>query len=355
MDSSADSEATQPERAVYERYAQAARAVEPALCCAVPYDAKLLQAIPQEVLERDYGCGDPTRFVKRGETVLDLGSGSGKVCFMLSQIVGPTGHVIGVDCNSEMLALARQHHSTVATRIGHANVEFRRGLIQDLQLDLERLESEMRAEPVRDAEGWLRLRDREDRLRREQPLVASGSIDVIVSNCVLNLVRRQDRLELFAEMYRVLRPGGRAAISDIVADQPVPAPLRDDPELFSGCLSGAFREPEFLQAFVDAGFRNVEIAEWQPQPWQTVAGIEFRSMTVVAYKPALPEAVDRRHEVLYRGPFQRVITDAGQSFVRGERTLVGEDTLESIRTGALSGQFLATGATPSTGRPSKCC
>jgi arsenite methyltransferase len=353
MDSPIRLEATPSERAVYERYAHAARALEPALCCAVPYDAKLLEVIPREVLERDYGCGDPTRYVKPGEAVLDLGSGSGKVCFLLSQIVGSTGRVIGVDCNAEMLALSRKHQPEVAARIGHANVEFRRGLIQDLQLDLDRLEAEMRADPVQDAEGWLRLRDRETRLRREYPLIASGSIDVIVSNCVLNLVRREDRLQLFAEMFRVLRPGGRASISDIVADQPVPAALQDDPELFSGCLSGAFRELEFLQAFVDAGFRDVLIAQWQPQPWQTVAGIEFRSMTVVAHKPTLPEAVERRHEVLYRGPFQRVTIDAGQTFVRGERTLVGEDTLQSIRTGALAGQFLATALT--TEQPAKCC
>lgn len=355
MDSLTPVESTSPERAVYERYAQAAQALQPALCCAVPYDAKLLEVIPREVLDRDYGCGDPTRYTAPGETILDLGSGSGKVCFMLSQIVGPTGRVIGVDCNAEMLALARRHQSAVATQIGHANVEFRRGLIQDLQLDLDRLDAAMQAEPVQDAEGWLRLRDLETRLRREHPLVASGSVDVIVSNCVLNLVRRQDRLQLFAEMFRVLRPGGRAAISDIVADQPVPPALQADPELFSGCLSGAFLEPEFLQAFVDAGFRDVRIAEWPPQPWQTVAGIEFRSMTVVAHKPALPETVERRHEVLYRGPFQRVTTDAGQSFVRGERTLVGDDTLESLRKGGLAGQFLETDGAVAIQPPTRCC
>src|SRR5437660_1542566 len=132
--------------------------------------------------------------------------------------------------------------------------------------------------------NYLELRDLEDRLRREEPLVADESIDCVVSNCVLNLVRPEDKPRLFAEVFRVLRRGGRAAISDIVADEDVPADLQADPELWSGCISGALREDAFLAAFEAAGFHGIRLAERRAEPWRIVRGIEFRSVTVVAYK-----------------------------------------------------------------------
>ncbi len=108
------------EAATRQRYAEAARVREAALCCPVDYDPRFLAAIPKEVIERDYGCGDPSRHVRPGDTVLDLGSGGGKICFIASQITGPTGRVIGVDMNDAMLALARSAAPEVAARIGHA-------------------------------------------------------------------------------------------------------------------------------------------------------------------------------------------------------------------------------------------
>ena len=115
-------------------------------------------------------------------------------------------------------------------------------------------------------------------------MVPDESVDCVVSNCVLNLVRPGDRRQLFAETFRVLRLGGRAAISDIVSDEDVPEHLQNDPELWSGCVSGAFREDRFLKAFEDAGFYEVQIAARQSEPWRTIEGIEFRSLTVVAHK-----------------------------------------------------------------------
>jgi SAM-dependent methyltransferase len=273
-----------PEAAVGQRYAAAAKEVDPALCCPVAYPVHYLDAVPEEVLAKDYGCGDPTPYVQPGETVLDLGAGAGKLAFILAQVVGPQGCVIGIDCNREMLVLARRHAPGVAGRLGFANVEFRNGLIQDLQLDLDRLAAELADRPIRSLEDWLALRATEDRLRRERPLVADESVDCVVSNCVLNLVRPQDRRRLFEELFRVLRPGGRAAISDIVANRDVPLALQSDPELWSGCVSGAYREDRFLQAFEEAGFQDVRIAKRETEPWRTVAGIEFRSATVLAQK-----------------------------------------------------------------------
>ncbi len=272
------------EEAVRSRYASAARETETALCCSVAYDAKRLAVIPHEIIERDYGCGDPTPFVRPGDVVVDLGSGGGKVAYIAAQIVGAAGRVIGVDCNLEMLALARRHRETVAERLGYANVEFRCGMIQDLQLDLDLLAAELARSPVTDQQSWLDLRATEERLRRERPMIADASVDCIVSNCVLNLVRQQDRSQLFAEIFRVLRSGGRAAISDIVASEDVSAELRRDPELWSGCVSGAYREDRFVQAFEQAGFREVEIVQRQAEPWQVVGGIEFRAVTVLATK-----------------------------------------------------------------------
>ena len=279
-----DLKAATTEEAVRERYSAGAHAVEPALCCPVIYDPRYLHVIPAEILERDYGCGDPTPFVRPGDTVLDLGCGGGKVCFIAAQIVGPKGRVVGVDCNRDMLSLARRHRPTVAERLGFDNIEFRCGLIQDLRLDLDLLADELARHPVRDQWDWLAVRSIEERLRTERPMVPDDSVDCVVSNCVLNLVRDADRHQLFAEIYRVLRRHGRAAISDIVADQDVPGHLRRDVQLWSGCLSGAYREDAFLRAFEEAGFHGLEIVKRQREPWQTVEGIEFRSITVLAHK-----------------------------------------------------------------------
>jgi arsenite methyltransferase len=252
-------------------------------------------ALPEAALLASLGCGNPTALadLHPGETVLDLGSGSGKACFIASQVVGPTGRVIGVDMSDEMLALARGAAPRVAERVGHANVEFRKGRIQDLALDVEAADAYLAAHPVRSAEDLSRAEAALAELRRDRPLVADGSVDVLISNCVLNLVRPADKRALFAEIHRVLRRGGRAVISDIVCDEDVPEHLQRDPELWSGCISGAFREDRFLEAFEEAGFYGIEVIERQQQPWQTVEGIEFRSLTVVAYRGKEGVCLDR--------------------------------------------------------------
>jgi arsenite methyltransferase len=314
------------EQAVRNRYAEAAKKVERELCCPVSYDRKLLEAIPEEVLTCDYGCGDPTRHLEPGDTVLDLGSGSGKICFLASQIVGPTGKVFGVDMNDEMLTVARRNAPLVAQNIGYANVEFRKGKIQDLSLDLELVDQRLKETTVRSAEGLSALESQINELRRARPLIPGNSIDVVVSNCVLNLVRPEDKRQLFSEIFRVLRRGGRAVISDIVSDEDVPQELQENPELWSGCISGAFREDLFFQAFEEAGFYGITTLERQDEPWHTVEGIEFRSVTVAAYKGKEGPCWDQKHAVIYRGPFRQVEDDDGHVLKRGIRTAVCEKT-----------------------------
>lgn len=278
------------EAAVNSRYSDAAKAPEAALCCRTRYDEKLLEAIPAEVLERDYGCGNPSAHLRAGETVLDLGSGSGKICFIASQVVGSEGEVIGIDVNDDMLALARKSAPTVARNVGIDNVTFKKGRIQDLAIDLEALDAFLREHPVRSVDDLGAVEVEIARLRRDAPLVATASIDVVISSCVLNLVDPAHKRQLFGEIFRVLRRGGRAVISDIVSDEEVPEHLQRDPKLWSGCISGALREDRFLEAFEEAGLHGVEMIERQADPWRTVDGIEFRSVTVVAHKGAAPSS-----------------------------------------------------------------
>ncbi len=328
------------ESSVRERYASAAKASEAALCCPIEYPSELLEAIPDEVIERDYGCGDPSPYVRPGDTILDLGSGGGKLCFIAAQIAGPEGQVIGVDCNSEMLSLARRNQPQVAEKIGFNNVEFRCGMIQDLGLDIELLAGEMEGSAASGVDAIIHQRLTEQRLRRDRPLIACDSVDCVVSNCVLNLVQPEDRQQLFREVFRVLKRGGRAAISDIVADEDVPAELRADPTLWSGCVSGAWREDEFLTEFERAGFHGMQIAKRQSEPWQTVKGIEFRSVTVVAYKGKQGPCIERNQALIYRGPFKRIEDDDGHVFPRGQRIAVCDKTFQLLQQAPYNDSFL---------------
>lgn len=332
------------EQSVRRRYSAAAKLPEKALCCPVQYPHELLEAVPQEILERDYGCGDPTPFVKPGDTVLDLGSGAGKLCYIAAQIVGPQGRAIGVDCNLEMLALARGHQAQFAERVGYDNVVFRCGLIQDLQLDLELLAHHITRVQRTGVEGVLEKRLTEQRLRCERPLVASDSVDCVLSNCVLNLVRPEDRQQLFREIFRVLKPGGRAAISDIVSDEDVPTHMKADPKLWSGCISGAWREDEFLREFEHAGFHGIAVAKRQEEPWQTVEGVEFRSLTVVAYKGKQGPCLERNQAVIYRGPFKKVEDDDGHVYHRGQRIAVCDKTFRLLQKPPYEGAFIPVAA-----------
>jgi SAM-dependent methyltransferase len=327
------------ESATRERYAAAAKAPEVALCCPVNYDPQYLKIIPAEVIEKDYGCGDPSKYLKPGETVLDLGSGTGKICFIAAQVVGAQGKVIGVDMTDDMLEVARRNAPIVAERVGYANVEFRKGRIQDLALDLEILDAELKNRPIEDAASFLAAGELAEDLRVKHPLVASDSVDVVVSNCVLNLVDAQHKHRLFEELFRVLKNGGRAVISDIVSDEAVPVDMQHDPILWSGCISGAFTEDGFLKAFQDAGFYGIEILKRDVEPWQTVQGIEFRSVTVQAWKGRQGPCLERNQSVIYKGPFLKVLDDDGHAMERGKRYAVCDKTFNLYQKAPYSGFF----------------
>jgi arsenite methyltransferase len=312
-------EAQSKERIVRQRYAAGAKERGDKLCCPVDYKSEYLKVIPREVIERDYGCGDPSRYLHEGEMVVDLGSGTGKICFIAAQIVGPKGKVIGIDMTDEMLEVARRNAPIVAERIGYANVDFRKGRIQDLAVDLELLDRELKRNPITDAASFLAADELAEELSVKHPLIASDFIDVVVSNCVLNLVEPKSKRQLFNEIFRVLKKGGRAVICDIVSDEEVPEEMQSDPELWSGCISGALTEEGFLTAFENAGFYGIQILKRDVDPWRTVRGIQFRSVTVEAFKGKQGECFERNQAVVYRGPFKEVLDDDNHRMQRGKR------------------------------------
>jgi arsenite methyltransferase len=197
------------------------------------------------------GCGNPLAIasLRPGQTVLDLGSGAGFDCFLASKVVGSSGRVIGVDMTPEMIARARKN----AANGGYENVEFRIGEIEHLP-------------------------------------VANSSVDVIISNCVINL--SPEKRSVIEEAFRVLKRGGRLAISDIVATRELPDEVRNDLALHSGCMAGATPIHELRRLLADAGFRNVNIAEKSAsrdfiREWAPERGIEnyVTSATIEATKP----------------------------------------------------------------------
>lgn len=182
------------------------------------YESPGVADLPADIAGLSLGCGDPLALasLQPGQTVLDLGSGAGLDCFLAAQRVGPTGRVIGVDMTPEMLDRARAN----AQRLGVTNVEFRLGEIEHL--------------PVADA-----------------------SVDVIISNCVINL--SPDKPAVFREAFRVLKPGGRLSVSDILADRPLPETLRADLESWASCVSGAVPAADYVAALEAAGFVDVRV------------------------------------------------------------------------------------------------
>jgi MoaA/NifB/PqqE/SkfB family radical SAM enzyme/SAM-dependent methyltransferase len=230
-------------RLVQDYYGEAAVQPKSEICCPVQGSARDLEHIPPSLLERTYGCGSPVfaAGIREGETVVDLGSGVGVECFVASKLVGPQGKVIGVDMTRDMLAVAREAAGQVAGNLGYANAEFREGYLEALP-------------------------------------IADGSVDVVISNCVINL--SPEKLKVFSEVRRVLRPGGRMVISDIVSREEIPQRVKYNPRLKSECIGGALTETDLLLLLSKLGFGKVSI-EYRV-PWREVDGVQFYSDTVWA-------------------------------------------------------------------------
>ena len=195
--------------------------------CADPITADLYGAaetsgLPAEAVAASLGCGNPTALIDlhEGETVLDLGSGGGIDVLLSARRVGPRGHVYGLDMTDDMLALARANQA----KAGAANVEFLKGEIEQIPLPDE-------------------------------------SVDVIISNCVINL--SPDKGRVLREAFRVLRPGGRFAVSDVVVRGDVPAAVRRSIELWVGCVAGALQETEYREMLSGAGFTDIDVEAWR--------------------------------------------------------------------------------------------
>ena len=325
------------EDAVEKRYGQAAESAESCLCTPVDYSTDL-SFIPERILDIDYGCGDPTAYAEDGEVVLDLGSGSGKHCFMISSRVGPEGRVIGVDKTPQMLTLSRGAVEEVSRNLGYPEptVEFRCGYIENLRWDVGALRERI-------AGGLPRTYEELERIERDvcsAPLVENDSVDLVVSNCVLNLVSDDLKEELFAELYRVIRRGGRAVISDIVAERDVPSEMKDDDHLWTGCVSGALRRDRFLQSFADAGFYGVE--ELSSAFWQRVGDINFHAVTIVAHKGKDGPCWETYRSAFYVGPFSAVEDDDGHRYPRGVDVPVCEKTANILARRPYAGHFLVS-------------
>jgi arsenite methyltransferase len=228
-----NAEAEDIRSAVREKYGDIATATRSGCCgagahgCGDPVSSNLYsdqetRDLPAEAVAASLGCGNPTALLQleMGQTVLDLGSGGGIDVLLSARRVGPTGKVFGLDMTDEMLALARENQR----KAGLTNVEFLKGTIEDIPLP-------------------------------------DNSVDVVISNCVINLSGDKDAV--FREAFRVLKPGGRFAVSDVVVRGEVPGEVRRSMELWVGCIAGALEEKEFADRLAAAGFRDVDIEPWR--------------------------------------------------------------------------------------------
>ena len=246
----------------YGKELESNRDLKTTACCnssAVPDHLKdALSKIHIEIHEKFYGCGSPIPLALDGCTVLDLGCGTGRDSYVVSSLVGQSGHVIGIDMTDEQIAVARQHVDFHMKQFGfnEPNIEFRKGLIEDLAASD----------------------------------IADNSIDVVISNCVLNL--SPDKPQVFKELLRVLKPGGELYFSDVFAGSRISATLKQDPVLHGECLSGALYVEDFRRLLLELGINDFRIVAGtpihvtDPEIALRIGDIDFYSLTVRAFNVA---------------------------------------------------------------------
>jgi len=257
----------------YGKVLKSSADLQTSACCLAetlpPHVLAILKDIHPEVKDRFYGCGSPIPVALEGATVLDLGSGSGRDCYVLSKLVGAKGRVIGLDMTDEQLAVARRHQKFHADKFGYANTEFRQGYIEDLK----------------------------------SAAIADNSVDLVISNCVLNL--SPDKGRVFREIFRVLKPGGELYFSDVFADRRIPVPLTQDPVLLGECLGGALYTEDFRRLMAESGCRDARTVSTSPLTMSNpeiaakVGAIKFYSITVRAFKLQLEDRCEDFGQVAY--------------------------------------------------------
>jgi SAM-dependent methyltransferase len=310
MDDVKPASVTETVREYYGRVLKSSADLKTSACClaeALPaHVAFALKDVHPEVKERFYGCGSPVPPALDGITVLDLGCGSGRDCYVLSKLVGPKGRVVGLDMTGEQLAVARRHQAWHAERFGWANTEFRQGYIEELG-----------------AAG-----------------IAGASVDLVISNCVLNL--SPDKPRVFGEIFRVLKPGGELYFSDVFADRRIPRALAQDPVLLGECLGGALYLEDFRRLMARAGCLDARVVSSAPLALNSaelegkVGNIRFSSVTVRAFRLDLEDRCEDFGQVAtYLGNVPEsphaFVLDDHHRFEAGKPMLVCGNTADMIQ------------------------
>lgn len=275
----------QDHSAVREFYGQAARVTNDEIINPFGPTGSGLHLIPEDAKTRSYGCGSPVRDaeLRPGETMVDLGSGSGVECFLAATEVGPEGRVYGIDMTEEMLNLAQRSKDSVVQKLGYDNIDFRQGFLERIPL-------------------------------------ADNSVDAVISNCVINL--SPDKRRTYHEIFRILKPGGRLVVSDIVTDRPIPITIKNNAQFRGECLGGAMQLKQLMAMLRSAGFTGTSCLK--RFFYRQEKGADFFSLT---YKCFRPKTSPQLTTVMYRGPMAGVILDDGSLLMRGEKQQISEALL----------------------------
>ena len=295
-------------------------------CCttdSLPNHVKpIIKEIHTEVLEKFYGCGSPIPLELTGKTVLDLGSGSGRDSYIMSKLVGPEGHVIGVDMTDEQIGVALRHQDYQREKFGFkkSNVTFLKGFIEDL----------------------------------ETIGVKSNSVDVVTSNCVINLSPNKKRV--FAEIFRILKPGGELYFSDIFSDRRIPESLKNDSVMVGECLGGAMYTEDFRRLMLSLGCADYRVVKKSvvtlnsPELEQQAGRINFYSLTIRAFKLDLEDRCEDFGQVAYyKGTIPETpnvfVLDDHHTFEKGRPLTVCSNTAAMLADTRYSKHFDIVGNT----------
>ncbi|MFT5170802.1 MAG: arsenite methyltransferase [Candidatus Marinamargulisbacteria bacterium] len=257
----------------YGQELQSTEDLKTSACCStesIPQTHKdILKTIHTEVLDKFYGCGSPIPAKVSGLTILDLGCGTGRDVYLLSKLVGPCGHVIGIDMTDEQLAVAKQHQDFQRDAFGYkkSNVSFKKGFIENL----------------------------------EEAGIEDNSVDLVISNCVINLSPNKEAV--FSEIFRVLKPGGELYFSDVFSDRRISEALRKDPVLYGECLSGALYSEDFRRIMQRIGFQDFRVVSSRPldvtdsKLKAKTGAITFSSINIRAFKLDLEDRCEDHGQV----------------------------------------------------------